>query len=208
MTTTPKKYTPDASGTVVVKGFEDKAEKLKLDLTYFKKLKTDTEEGKEEFRGLAADILRSSGPGAARVLFRSAKNGDGIKCSRPDPVKEGNRPDFSEATLKELTAAGGLDAVRGLVDPPVVEEREQVTLSGQWADWFLTQIKVFVEAGQVNSEQIDEAYAAGEIKLDKKARLRPDAGQILQQLLTDCSEEQAELIAVLLRKGFKAMSVS
>lgn len=199
MTDKKTRYVPDASGTVVVKGFEEQAAKLKLDLTYFKKLKTDTEEGKEEFRRLADGIIRTSGPGASRVLFRSS-NGDGIKCSAVDPQKDGNRPDFSEETWKKIQEAGGLDEVEELVD-----RREVVTLTGKWAAWFLGQLKAFAEAGQVD---IDQAYESGEVQLANKAKLKPGAGEKLLGILADGGEAQRELATLLLRKGFKAMSVS
>ncbi|MBM4371341.1 MAG: hypothetical protein FJ098_06780 [Deltaproteobacteria bacterium] len=167
---------------------------------------------KERLRQVSREILDSvsGGEEAKRVLIRAGKEGGGVEVSPPDYEKDGNRPSLSEATMKEITRAGGfgllVDDVEGgeaekkarLLE--LVSREKVVILKGKWVtDWFLPYLEqiqgqVPADWGLPEIQEITKVVASGITRLKELSRSESPATRSVAEILLD--------------KGLKDMAVS
>lgn len=189
---------PDPQGTVTIKGYEKLAEAYKLKNAYTKLVTDELGTMKEQMRQAAELAFAEAAPGTKRVLFRDGKGG-GVEVSKPDLAMDGNRPYFSQSLQKEITKFGGLEQLGE--HRAALDETTQVTLTGQWAEWFMSQLESFKKSGAVGDAQV-----GNQVKAAQKARITQEGISVLEKL-TDGDDETAKLAKLILDKGIKSAIV-
>jgi hypothetical protein len=188
-----KNYIPDSTGTIMVKGQEEKAKEYIEKDRFLKRLDKEMEEAKVEFRSEAVRLLTLT-ENCKKVVFLGP-NGT-VSVSRPDPAAISSRTLVNDKVVKEVGKVLGRDP--DFVLASHLETEEVVTLKGRWAAWFKTS---YLETGHVPSPDVEAGLAV----YKTESRLRASSVPILERLSAEQGEKSPS--AVLLNRGLKAPSV-
>lgn len=194
------KLQPDASGTVVLSGYEDMALSFDLKHSYMEKLQAEVDSIKDQLRDLASTTLKRVEGEAKRIFFRNGKKG-GVSVSLPDFESKGNRLVLSEKKMGQLAKMAPLDSIGLPVDALFEEEvtdpgGEVIELRGSYVEWFKQHY-----AAQLSSGSPDLKYE----KRDRTVSRRLKVGAIA--LLRQAAAAGNDLADALLSAGTKSFII-
>ena len=188
----------NVNGVIPVQGYSNQVKDFRYYHEAEKRTKGVMAELKKLFRKVANDMYKQAEGDVVSIEFLADDGAASVLTSIPDIQKPTNRTKLSSSVYKEALKLGfDVDELG------VTSTETTVTLSGDWAQWFINMINAeYREAGKdvPNGDQIAE---------NEKTCLTPEGIAKLRAMAdTGATEQERKLAQLLLDSGIKDGPVS